>query len=175
MNDTRAALDAAINNYAEAIARGSGSFPAQADLDVAITAHVDAEIARWLAAAPEVEAAIGDFADGTVKSWADWHAVYGDCDPNKESAPGSVCAPADAARGGLDTIDWICTDYDQDGACVAATTLDGMYGNTSVSSPLAVSCQRGSANPPQDASCVVEGGTSVLKRRATTTCGSWGL
>lgn len=116
---------------------------------------------------------IGDFADGTTKSRADWDALYGDCDPNKEPAAGSVCAPAAAAWEGLSTIDSICTDYDQDGVCVAADQLDGMYGDTSVSEPLAVSCQRGAANPPQEASCLIEGGTSQLKRRSTTTCGAW--
>lgn len=116
---------------------------------------------------------IGDFADGTVKSWADWSSLYGDCDLNKESSPGSVCAPAVAAWSGLAAIDQICTGYNEEGACISADSLDGLYGDTSASSPLAVSCQRGAANPPQDASCLVEGGTSQLKRRSSTSCTPW--
>ncbi len=54
--DTRAALEDAIR-YA------AGDFIREGDeraIDRAITAHVEAEVARRLAAAPDVEAAIGD-------------------------------------------------------------------------------------------------------------------
>ena len=111
---------------------------------------------------------IGDFADATLKSLADWHAIYGDCDPAKPPTHGSVCAPASSALACLSRIDAICTSHDPDGVCVAASQLDGSYGDTSPSEPLAVSCQRDSA------SCVIEGGSSTLRRRSVTTCGAWG-
>lgn len=57
--DTRAALDAALIEWGTAVARGSGSAEARTALDRAIAAHVEAEVARALEAAPEVEAAIG--------------------------------------------------------------------------------------------------------------------
>ena len=111
---------------------------------------------------------IGDFADATLKSLDDWNALYGDCDTTKPPTTGSVCAPASSALACLRTIASICEIYDDAGVCVAASQLDGSYGDTSPSEPLAVSCQRDSA------SCVIEGGSSTLRRRSVTTCGAWG-
>ena len=68
--DTRAALDAALDAWgaAEIYAANGGHERADVDvanakraaLDAAITAHVEAEVARRLAAAPEVEEALGE-------------------------------------------------------------------------------------------------------------------
>ena len=69
-NNTRAALDAAIDAWgaAEIYAANGGYERAdvevanakRANLDRAIAAHVEAEVARRLAAAPEVEEALGE-------------------------------------------------------------------------------------------------------------------
>lgn len=63
-HDTAAALEAAID------AHGANASGARAALHRAITAHVEAEVARRLAVAPDVEAAIGD-----LRANAHTHAV----------------------------------------------------------------------------------------------------
>jgi len=62
-HDTAAALEAAIDAYGNATAREAENADERAALHRAITAHVEAEVARRLAAAPEVEAAIETHGD----------------------------------------------------------------------------------------------------------------
>ena len=54
-HDTAAVLEAAIDAYGNATAREAENAGARAALLAAITAHVEAEVARRLAAAPDVE------------------------------------------------------------------------------------------------------------------------
>ena len=62
-HDTAATLEAAIDDYGNATAREAMNADERAALHSAITAHVEAEVARRLAAAPEVEAAIETHGD----------------------------------------------------------------------------------------------------------------
>ena len=68
--DTAAALEAAIETYAEELAAADDRAPifgpdgiGRTALRASITAHVEAEVARRLAGAPDVEAAMGDLSD----------------------------------------------------------------------------------------------------------------
>lgn len=87
-HDTAAALEAAIERYGVSAAGGADANDQSAALHRAITAHVEAEVARRLAAAPDVEAAIVDYA----------LAAQGDFDTSEERDALRAAIAADKAR-----------------------------------------------------------------------------